>query len=92
MTVKDKLVSKCSGIILSVVRVKGRVTWISDECGINRKFLNRRNLRLLRFHQLVRLLYSTSSWMSREKFEQLGARLFAAIWDYNNRYDDRFYE
>lgn len=92
MKLKETLVSECSGIILSVVRMKGRLTWISDECTINRKFLNRRNLRLLRFHQLVRLLYATSSWMIKEDFEQLGARLFRTIWEFNDKHDARFYE
>lgn len=91
MNLKERLVSACSGIILKEVRKKGRLTFISDECGINRKYLNRRKMQLLRFHRLVKLLYATSSWMSRERFVNMGADLFGKIWDFNNEYDDRFY-
>jgi hypothetical protein len=53
---KDQLTSSCAGIILDEVRKEGRLTFVSDECGINRKYFNRKMFRLLRFHRLVRLL------------------------------------
>ena len=84
MTLKDELTSLCTGIILSQVRVKGRETYISDESGINRKYLNRRNFRLLRFHRLIRLLYSTANWTSRSEFVEIGKEMFEAIWDKND--------
>ena len=37
MTNLEKLTSECTGIILSVVRVRGRLWYISDVSGINRK-------------------------------------------------------
>lgn len=91
MTLRDYLTSQCAGIILGEVRKGHRLTSISDESGINRKYFNRRMFRLLRFHRLVRLLYVLSSWKTRDEFAALGAKLFAAIWDFNWKYDDRFY-
>jgi hypothetical protein len=88
---KDQLTSSCAGIILDEVRKEGRLTFVSDECGINRKYFNRKMFRLLRFHRLVRLLYSLSSWCNREDFERLGAQLFGHIWDFCRTYDDDFY-
>ena len=88
---KQKLTSECAGIILSEVRKEHRLTSISDESGINRKYFTRRYFQLLRFHRLIRLLYTLSSWKTREDFEALGAKLFGAIWDFNWEYDDRFY-
>ena len=89
---KERLASTCAGIILNEIRTSGRLTMISDECGINRKFFNRKGFRLLRFHRLVNLLYSLSSWQSREDFTHLGSRLFGAIWDFCSLYDDEYYE
>ena len=89
--IKNQLTSLCAGILLSEVRVKGHLTYISEESGINRKNMNRKNFRLLRFHRLVRLLYTTASWTDRERFRELGARMFETIWDFNQEYDDRFY-
>lgn len=88
---KDQLTSKCAGLILGEVRKDHRLTMISDECGINRKCLNRSSFRQLRFHRLVRLLYATSSWMNREDFQALGAKLFGSIWDFCAEHDEEFY-
>ncbi|MCR4583599.1 MAG: hypothetical protein K5764_08630 [Prevotella sp.] len=87
MSVKEKLTSECSGIILEEVRVKGRTTLISDESGINRKYLNRKMFRRLRFFRVIGLLYCTASWMSRRDFVNMGARLFETIYDTNEDYD-----
>ena len=84
MSIKEMLTSKCAGIILREVKVKGRTTMISDECGINRKYLNRRMLRMLRFHRIIGLLYCTASWMDRKQFISLGAELFGEIYDTND--------
>ena len=81
------LTSKCASIILREVKVKGRTTIISDECGINRKYLNRKMLRMLRFHRMVGLLYCTASWMNRKDFVNLGAELFGEIYDTNDQYE-----
>ena len=62
----------CAGIILSQVKVRGRQTFISEDSGINRKYFNRRQFRLLRFHRLIRLLYCVSGWTSRKEFGELG--------------------
>ena len=75
------LLSLCTGFLLDEVRRDHHVTMITDECGINRKYINKKNFPLLRFHQLVRLLSATSSWTTRERFSDLGARLFGTIWD-----------
>ena len=89
---KERLASTCAGIILNEIRTSGRLTMISDECGINRKFFNHKGFRLLRFHRLVNLLYSLSSWQTREEFIRLGSRLFEAIWDFCSLYDDEYYD
>jgi hypothetical protein len=89
---KERLASICAGSILNEIRTSGRLTMISDECGINRKFFNRKAFRLLRFHRLVNLLYSLSSWQTREEFIRLGSRLFEAIWDFCSLYDDEYYD
>lgn len=84
MSIKEMLTSNCAGIILRKVKVKGRTTMISDECGINRKYLNRKMLRMLRFHHIIGLLYCTASWMSRKQFVSLGSELFGEIYDTND--------
>ena len=47
--------------------------------------------RLLRFHRVVNLLYSMSSWMSREEFVEVGEQLFGKIWDFCNEHDDEYF-
>ena len=89
---KERLASTCAGIILNEIRTSGRLTMISDECGINRKYFNRKMFRLLRFHRVVNLLYSMSSWMSREEFVEVGEQLFGKIWDFCSKYDDEYYD
>ena len=83
MSLKEELTSLCAGIILSQVKVRGRQTFISEDSGINRKYFNRRQFRLLRFHRLIRLLYSTANWTSRSEFVEIGKEMFEAIWDKN---------
>ena len=92
MKLKEKLSSECIGIILDAVKEKCRKTILSDECGINRKYFNRKMFRLLRFHRVVNLLYSMSSWMSREEFVEVGKQLFGKIWDFCSKYDDEYYD
>ena len=87
MSIKEMLTSKCAGMILREVRVKGRTTIISDESGINRKFLNLKMLRMLRFHRIIALLYCTASWMNRKDFVNLGAEVFGEIYDTNEEYE-----
>ena len=82
---KERLASICAGIILNEIRTSGRLTMIS-------KFFNRKAFRLLRFHRLVNLLYSLSSWQTREEFIRLGSRLFEAIWDFCSLYDDEYFD
>lgn len=85
--IKEKLTSKCAGIILREARVKGRLTIISDECGVNRKYFNRKLLRMLRFHRMVGLLYCTASWMTRKDFIRVGEELFGMIYDTNEYHE-----
>lgn len=92
MMLKERLASLCAGIILNEVRKESRLSLISDECGINRKYFNRKSFRLLRFHRVVNLLYSLSSWNRREDFERLGSQLFGKIWDFCNMYDEEYYD
>ncbi len=87
MSIKEMLTSKCAGIILREVKKKGRTTIISDECGVNRKYLNRKMLRMLRMHRMIGLLYCTATWMNRDDFRRLGSELFTEIWDTNNDFD-----
>ena len=91
MKLKEKLSSECIGIILDAVKEKCRKTILGDECGINRKYFNRKMFRLLRFHRVVNLLYSMSSWMSREEFVEVGEQLFGKIWDFCNEHDDEYF-
>lgn len=77
----EKLTNLCASILLKEVRRDRHVTMISEECCINRKYLNQKGFRMLRFHQLIRLLSATSSWTSREQFKALGAQLFETIWE-----------
>ena len=39
MTIKNNLSQKCARIILGAIRVKGRLSIISDESSINRSFI-----------------------------------------------------
>ncbi len=77
----DFITKKCTRIILGSVRVKGRLTIISDESSINRSFMNDEQFGELHFYQLVRLLGATSDWMSREKFVKIGEEFFGTIYD-----------
>ena len=81
MSLKEELTSLCAGIILSQVKVRGRQTFISEDSGINRKYF------MLRFHRLIRLLYSVSGWHNRKEFGELGRQLFECIWDKNEEND-----
>ena len=83
----DFITKKCTRIILGSVRVKGRLTIISDESSINRSFMNDEQFGELHFYQLVRLLGATSDWMSREKFVKIGEELFGTIYDINQEED-----
>ena len=92
MTNLEKLTSECTGIILSVVRVKGRLWYISDVSGINRKYLNKKMFRSLRFYRLVKLLFWTSEWMDKKRFVALGTELFEKIWETCNNDKDYLFE
>ena len=92
MLLKDVLTNQCARVILDEVRQPNLLTWISEESTINRKFLNLRNFRLLRFHQLVRLLFVTASWKNRDEFAVMGKTVFGIIWDMNNNHADELYE
>lgn len=84
-SVKSFLNCKCTQVILGAIRVKGRLTSISDESGINRSFIKDEQFGKLRFYQVVRLLGATSDWMSREKFVKIGEEFFGTIYDaYHN--------
>ena len=85
MTNLEKLTSECTGIILSVVRVKGRLWYISDVSGINRKYLNKKMFRSLRFYRVLKLLFWTSEWMDKKQFVALGTKLFEKIWEACNK-------
>ena len=85
MTSLEKLTSECTGIILSVVRVKGRLWYISDVSGINRKYLNKKMFRSLRFYRVLKLLFWTAEWMDKKQFVALGTELFEKIWEASNK-------
>ena len=85
MTIKNNLSQKCARIILGAIRVKGRLSIISDESSINRSFIKDEQFVKLRFYQVVRLLGAASDWMNREKFVKIGEDLFGTIYDaYHN--------
>ena len=67
MKFSDFMIRECTQIILRVIRVKGRLTYISNESSINRSFLNEERFKELHFYQLVRLLAATSDCLRREE-------------------------
>jgi hypothetical protein len=81
MNAKEKLTKNCVKLILGIIRVRGRLTMISNESVINRSMLRVDTFQQLHFYQLVRLLFATADWMSRDRFVIVGARLFGMIWD-----------
>lgn len=85
MTKIEQLTSECTGVILSVVRVRGRLLYISDLSGINRKYLTKKMFRGLRFYRVVKLLFWTSEWMDKKRFVALGTELFEKIWEASNK-------
>lgn len=87
---RDKLTSYLSGRILDVIRRSGMKSHICDESRINRKYMQRKYFRLLRFHILVRLLYNTALLSDQKTFEQLGASLFSDIWQYADTHEYEF--
>ena len=92
MQIKDLLTNRCARVILDEVRLPNLLTWISEESVINRKFLNLKRFRLLRFHQLVRLLFVTASWKNRKEFVAMGTAIFGIIWDMNSQYAEELNE
>ena len=81
MKFRNFITKECTQIILGAIRVKGRLTIISDESSINRSFLNEERFKELHFYQLVRQLAATSDCLTREKFAKLGEELFGTIYD-----------
>lgn len=57
--IKDQLTSSVAGIILSHVRrERGRLTAVSDMCGINRMEFTRKGLSRMRMHRFLRVVYA----------------------------------
>lgn len=81
MKFSDFMIKECTQIILRVIRVKGRLTYVSNESSINRSFLNEERFKELHFYQLVRLLAATSDCLRREEFVKIGEELFGTIYD-----------
>ena len=81
MRFSDFMIKECTQIILRVIRVKGRLTYVSNESSINRSFLNEERFKELHFYQLVRLLAATSDCLRREEFVKIGEELFGTIYD-----------
>ena len=86
---RDKLTSHLAGSILKAIKDTGLKSHICDESRINRKYMQRKSFRLLRFHILVRLIYNLALQSDQETFEKLGNRLFTDIWQYadTHQYD-----
>ena len=79
---KDQLVSRCSGLILDAVRDRrGRLSFVSAEARVNRKYFNSKNFQTLKFFRLVRVLYCLAMDMDREEFCRIGTSIFEDIWD-----------
>ena len=86
---RDKLTSHLAGCIIDAISKTGMKSCICDESRINRKYMQRKYFRLLRFHILVRLIYNLALQSDQKDFEQLGKRLFSDIWEFadTHQYD-----
>ena len=93
MTVKEKLTHELAGIILHHVRDgKGRLTELSDLCGINRKEFNKRGFSKMRMHRLVRIVYALSVLMTYREFQELFLELHDTIRSYSDEYDFELFD
>ena len=85
---KDELTSNVAGIILHHVKeTKGRLTEISDLCGINRKEFNRRGLAKMKLHRLLRLVYALTLVLSYRQFDAMWQEILDEIRKFSDDYD-----
>lgn len=86
---KTQLTSEVAGIVLEYVKAKkGRLTWISEVTGINRREFNRHGLAKMKFHRLLRILYALSLCMDEEVFKEFMTEISDTILDYADAYDE----
>ena len=85
----DQLTSSIAGIILKYVKSEtGRMTWISDTAGINRREFNRNGLAKMKLHRLLRIIYALALCMDEEQFENLMYDISDSIVEYMEHYDE----
>lgn len=88
MTRKEQLTSEVAGIILQHVRnSKGRLTEVSDLCGINRKEFNKKGFSKMRMHRLLRIIYALSILMNYREFHNMCEELHDEIRNFSDEYD-----
>jgi len=74
-------------IILKYMQeVKGCITQVSEELGINRKKLRKENLLMLRGDMIFRILSLLSCKLSKEKFDNMIQEIRKAIINYVELY------
>ena len=85
---KDELTSNVAGIILHHVKeTKGRLTEISDLCGINRKEFNVRGFASLKLHRLLRVIYALYLELPYAEFVKMTDEIRETIIEYGEDYD-----
>jgi len=65
---RDKLTSYLAGCILDAIKKTGAKSHICDESRINRKYMQKRFFRMLRFYILVRVLYNLALQSEQKTF------------------------
>ena len=90
---KERLTSELAGIILQHVRnPKGRLTEISDLCGINRKYFTRKGMARMRFHQMVRLFYALALIGERWEYEEMMAEFNALLAEWAEAFEYELFD
>ena len=86
---KDQLTSEVSGIIMNYVREeKGRLTWISEVTGINRKEFTRRGLAKMKLYRLLRIIYALSLRLDEDEMMHIMEEVLGVIYEYVDDYDE----
>lgn len=85
---KTQLTNRVSGIILEHIREeKGRLTRISDESRINRKWFNAAGFARLRHHQMLRIVYALCLELSPGEFNAMTCEIFNSVKDFADDFE-----